>query len=131
MSPLRINKEPKPNAIMIDENPSQIHLSQEVTDSDYEQSIIKKLDQIDELLLAKSGIDDEIKNLRNKTIQIKNKEKIKFELNKRIEILLTDIIKILDSRIKDRDEEDDEIQYIYSSDTILRCIKISQEEIDD
>lgn len=41
-------------------------------------------------------------------MQIKNKEKIKYELNKRIESHLLEIIKILDSRGKENDDEQNE-----------------------
>lgn len=57
---------------------------------------------------------------------------MKLEINKRIEQHLLDIIKILDERVAQHDDDDpDTVGQVISSETILKGSAVAQEDIDE
>ncbi|CDW79524.1 UNKNOWN [Stylonychia lemnae] len=127
---LRLKKQ-KSN-IRIEQNPS---LSQ-ISLPEYEQMIVQHLKNIDELKHAKRQVESDHQDLvkqKKQTQNLKNMERMRQELNKRIEQNLMAIIKILDDhqeRLAEDDEQDD-YQQIISNDTILKGSVISSEDIDE
>ena len=94
---------------------------------------------IEDLRQAKRQLEhdkDQLASQRKHSHSIKNIERMRQEINKRIEYNMLEIIKILDDNTKalglSVTDEDEELSHqLIATDTILKCSAISAEDIDE
>ena len=68
---------------------------------------------------------------KKQTHNLKNLERMRLEINKRIEQHLVDIIRILDENSEDTDENEEFPGQLLSTETILKGSVIATEDIDE